>query len=205
MTAGGSNTTTRNPGRRPATPAWTNSTRCAGSTTTSRPDSTGPSYPAKANEPSSHPTTPDTPDTANPLGTDPAPAVMLGSRRRLDEAQGAERLALPTDRQPPPSRMVEAVEVLGRGLGRRPLTATGSDDAAAHDALGQLDHRSRISSPSRDRPRCAVRVLRARRRSVRRRRGVEIDADAVGIADSGVPLAPRRVERREVGACAEGR
>ena len=41
--------------------------------------------------------------------------------------------------------------------------------------------------------------------SVRRQRGVEIDADAVGIADGGVPLAPRRVERCEVGPGAEGR
>ena len=73
------------------------------------PPRTTPSYPAQAKEPSSHPTTPDTPDTANPLGTDPARAAMLESRPRRDETQGAERLALLTDRQPLRGRMVEAV------------------------------------------------------------------------------------------------
>ena len=78
-------------------------------------------------------------------------------------------------------------------------------DPATHDALGRLDNHSRSYSPSRNHPRGAVGAARYAPGSVRWQRRVEIDADAVGIADGGVPLAPGRVERCDVGARTEGR
>ena len=110
--------------------------------------------PARANEPSSHPTTPDIPATANPQVSSHVPTPQRPGRRRGQQP-----------RRRHPAKPAHPDHLPGR---------RGPDDPARPTD------------------------------SVRRQRGVEVDADTVGIADGGIPLAPRCVERGDVGAGAEG-
>ena len=112
----------RNPGRRPSTPGWTSWTRCAASTTTSKPASAGRSQPAKANEPSSHPTTPDTPATADPQVSSHVPTPQRPGRRH-----GPAAAAAPPGKAGPPrtTRQAAAAQMTLPD----PLTQSGGSGA----------------------------------------------------------------------------